>query len=1451
MGRLCWVFFGLIFLGNAFGDGSGSHWKRERVLFSNLTAAHGLPSAEVRCFFQDRQGNYWIANEAGLAKFDGFELSTYEAGGSDGVRPVPVNVEAIAQDVDGRLWLGTNGNGLYRFEPGWGIRERLDVSDGLAHDSITGLETDREGTLWVGTRAGLHCIDRETMGVKRISIRGDGGLEEVLAIRLGGDGTLWAVLSGAGVYRKRSGEAWVRVWRMEVDRVQVALGPDGDFWVHLGRMGLLELGATGTEVRLHEIPPWVLEPEAQERGVSALAVDGFGDVWLGVEWGLLKYATAESHWTRHQHRRGAGDTLVEGAITCLFRDRRNLIWAGSGKGEISWHHPGRYWFPGFQAEPGGELYSNETNGFWSAGDGTVWVATGKGLNRFDPKSGALERVPVVAEGESPDWKEILCVMKDRMGRLWVGTRKHGLAMRKPGETTFRFYQHSPTEEGALPGNDISALYEDPTGAIWVAVLGRGLARYRPESGGGFQTFLPDEQEAELLFINDFEPDGNGGAWLATVGGGLWHLDPLDGRLRPSEEVLPLERDLPSDNVIDVLRAREGTLWVGTFGGGLVEIDAEAGTMETYRKENERLPDWSALGLVEDSQGKIWAATGSGLVQIDPREGGMRRFGIRDGLQSMAFRPRAVHRLSDGRLLFGTSEGFNLIDPGQLPAESPPPRPLLVGFELYGEPVKPSEEGWLLKKPLALTEELRIPFDPRMRFSLRYGTLNYADQGQVQFRFRMDPLEDKWQKGTGDRRASYQGLKPGKYQFAVQTSRDGQTWDGSVAAIRITILPPWYRTWWARFLGLSCLVSVGVFLGRFLYAKKQIEQKAEQERLENARNRAEAALAQQLQSSMLVEQTGADFRKGLNARAVFHTTLERLARHLGLSRCLIYWRPVGEGFGGGRILAEYAGEGTEGEGTEGEGTEGEGTEANPEQRGWAEEELLEIVFRKEGAVCFTRGQPPEDSAALAQWRKWWGRGVKSVLAVRTLYQEQANGMLVLQDCREPRDWSEDERRLAESVAGQLGLILAQFELSERESRYLRELEQARIEADEANRAKGEFLANMTHELRTPLNAIIGFSEILEKEGKIKPEQQESLDIIHSSAEHLLGVINDVLEISKLEAGKTEVHLEEVDFPKMLKSVHGMLSANAAKKGLRFELIPLNELPETVEVDKNKVRQILINLLGNAIKFTGEGGVSLRVSAHSAGEADEEGEEEPVAGMRRVLLTLEVLDTGPGIPEHELGKLFGKFVQTQTGKRAQEGSGLGLAIARGFTELLGGTIEVVSRENVGTLFTIRLPVRERIREAEGTDQQRDGGGAGNIVPAGHLAAVPPGLRVLVAEDQEVNRLLLKKVLRKAGCILEEAEDGKVAVEKSRTFQPDIIIMDEGMPEMMGTEATRKILEEAGEDAPVIISLTAFAMAEQREAALAAGCKDFLAKPFKQDDLYALLARYRKREGTRRAA
>jgi len=386
-----------------------------------------------------------------------------------------------------------------------------------------------------------------------------------------------------------------------------------------------------------------------------------------------------------------------------------------------------------------------------------------------------------------------------------------------------------------------------------------------------------------------------------------------------------------------------------------------------------------------------------------------------------------------------------------------------------------------------------------------------------------------------------------------------------------------------------------------------------------------------------------------------------------------------------------------------------------------------------------------------------------------------------------------------------------------------LKTAKETAEAANRAKSQFLANMSHELRTPLNAILGFSQMLAHDSDTNYAQKEKITIINRSGEHLLAMINDVLDLSKIEAGQEEVKPEAFDLPQMLQDIGNMFDVRASKTQLRFNLELDESLVRYIKADLGKLRQIIINLLGNALKFTSMGGFSMRARTM------------PIVGdPKLVLLQLEIQDSGRGIASDQLEQIFKPFIQTGHSKDDAKGTGLGLSISKSFIDLMGGEISVESTLGKGSLFRIDLTVAL----AEGLEASRV------QITSPEVVGLEPGQtawRILVVEDNTENRLLLGSLLRHVGFEVQEVENGEEGVLKFEQWQPHFIWMDMRMPVMDGYEATAKIRKLSGGKGVKIVAITASAFKEQYKKILAVGCDEVLHKPFKSHEIYDSMAKH----------
>ena len=486
-------------------------------------------------------------------------------------------------------------------------------------------------------------------------------------------------------------------------------------------------------------------------------------------------------------------------------------------------------------------------------------------------------------------------------------------------------------------------------------------------------------------------------------------------------------------------------------------------------------------------------------------------------------------------------------------------------------------------------------------------------------------------------------------------------------------------------------------------------------------------------------------------------------------------------------------------------------------------MSEVVRGPDGRPCalITSCEDISEQKALAEEREQYRNHLELLVKERTAELMATNTQL-------RQEISERQRAEQELVHANEAALEAKHAA-----------ETAQYKAESANRAKSQFLASMNHELRTPLNSILGFSQLLTHSSHLDSEQQEHIKIINRNGEHLLTLINQVLDLSKIEADRMELESRDFDLHHLLDELESMFRLRAEKKHLQLAFRRNPDVSRYLRADEVKLRQVLLNLLSNAIKFTEKGGVRLSVS-NSRGTATREQSSEEVdhqalnAGDR---LKFTVEDTGQGIAPDELDNLFEAFVQTRSGLRSQEGTGLGLTICQRFVQLMGGTIDVSSESGSGTIFTVVLPV-----EVLNVDKTELRGSTRRLVA---LEPNQPRCRILLVDDDPDSRRLLVNILTPFGFDIQEAGDGRVGFELWERWKPHLIFMDMRMPLLDGYETTRLIRAQEAEyhtfHRTSIIAITARTSEEERAEIFAAGCDDFIAKPLREADIFELMRQH----------
>ena len=1398
-----------------------------QIRFTHHDQNLGLSSDNVVDIIQDKSGWIWMATRDGLNQFDAYETRIHRHDKNSNNSLSGNALSCLALGDDGSIWVGTANSGLNRFDPETGTAERILPGQFIAgkidarnlpSGIITDLAISQKHYLWIGTDRGLAVMNLLTGKIRQV--KDSLGSNRISCISVFDDKNVYIGTARGEVFRWDANESdFRRVWKNSSPVTAINRDTRLHVWIGTHGSGLFRMVEEGFAETIN----------LGVRDVNVILSDKRGELWVGTPKGLVRLNRDTRDFSLHQHSRGEPASLCHNNVSAVFEDRRrNMLWIATDGGGTSRFHLDQFTFPHFK--DGHHGISLPHASIWSIAPANepnrIWLGTEQGIALWDVVESRVDR--------SPPWIDQLnspyavSILEDKNGHLWVGTKGNGLYQRTPEGGVFH-YLHEENRKGSLGHNYISQLFEDSVGRLWVGTYGGGAFLFRKKDAW----FEPQESEhisSTFRFVNGIREDDTGRIWLGSQEG-LFVLKEGSPSWQKYVISTPGKKEF-SPQVTAILPGGD-YLWVGTEREGLRRIHLKSGETSVYQSSGTELADDRIVSLVMDDLGFLWICHGKGISRMDTAQGSFRTFTKEDGLQDEGFHPNATASCHENLLFFGGNDGFHRIDPGSLPAVIRPPRPMLRNFEYFTRLVVPGK-GKILEKPLSATSQIKIPFDSRNQFAFRFANLDYRFPNRGHFRYKLEGYDKHWINADKYRRAAYQSVPVGTYTFLVQSSQDGKKWPPVFARVTVKITPAWWQTWWFRASAFLLVAGTLFFATKMVIRSRLSAVERREAQIRAERDKAEAALARQLQHAVILERTSHGLNRSGREDEIFANPLKNLADHLKVDHALIY-----------RIANSSdneAGDDAENEDSE-EANEGLKLIANHSALGKPplpplpisiQDDVIQQAMNSESSFAVST-PPMVHSFLLTTAEK---PNVNSVLFVGTRFVNKSNGVILLFSDRMPQEWEDEEIKLVNALSLQFGISIAQMKLAEKEQQYLKHLEDSMHQAEVANRAKSDFLAKMTHELRTPLNSIIGFTDIVREDESLSPRQRQLINIVNNSGDHLLDVVNDILDLSKIEAGKIERNDEVFQLMPLLKSVHEMLGMKAKAKKIGFDFSSRSSLPETIRCDRSKIRQILINLLGNAIKFTDQGAVTMAIGATAVSppEKDEDG-----TMKRTIRLSFEVADTGKGISEEEVETLFEKYSQTESGRRSTEGTGLGLPIARSFIQLLGGDIHVESEIGVGTTFRFYLECDEvtGVKGANGTMLLTDD----KIQKIKGYTS--PGsnsdVRILIAEDQPHNLLLLRRLLDRAGFQVREANNGQEAVEICEEWRPDMILMDEEMPIMRGSEATKLIREKSHEHDPVIISLTAYALEQAKASALAAGCQDFLAKPFKAKEIYTMISRH----------
>ena len=1425
--------------------------------FNHLTIDDGLINNHVQSICQDAKGFMWFATRKGASRYDGYQTVNYYTIPEDSTTLSSGFLRCIFLDSRNNLWFGGD-NGLDLYIP------ELDQFSRFSHNEfkdtikrVISMAEDQFGILWIGTEHGVYTYNVNS-GVLFHFMKDEKRMyAEISEIMVDHLNNLWFAVYNVGLYYYDQSRNRLVFYDPDL-KSNKTLGSnksrcfyqhdENNLWIGTYDKGIFVFNYE-KEIFTNYIPD---DEDEYSLRVRAIFQDFQGKIYAGTRAGLYALDNEKKSFYLYANEDHIISKLTQNSILTYFIDKTGTLWLGTYSGGVNYTDIRKKEFIHFKSGESSDYYlpTSNVNAITSDLKNNIWVGTDKGLCVIDAETFKIRHFFNNPDNSnSLSYNDVKALDTDHQGNIWIGTNNGGLNYYDVKKDRFYHFKHEDYNPGNIQYYKVFNLFNDRNNDLWVVTSSNMEDTAK-------QVLLLKEGSRKFIQMPETTTYGltegeNGIIYIGTKGGFWIHN-------KKEDKTSLIKNDSLFGIVYSIHFDKKGQLWIGS-DKGLVYFNREYKEYKLYNRKTG-YPVTTVYGILEDETGNLWMSSDNGLLLAyngvtEPKKIHFRVYDKDDGIQSKEFIQSSYHRMSNGYMLFGGINGLSYFNPHFISENKISPDITFTGLRIFNEKVKINESingRIILNKSISETDEIVLGYKQNF-FTIEFTALHYAQPYNNEFLYILEGFEQKWNKTGSDQRfATYTNLPGGEYVFKLKAANyDGYYTDPPIS-LKIIIKPPFWKSWWFDIIIILTIIFITLFIVRLRLINLSKQQTALKKLVEERTHElVESNKLLQKQKDTILKMS--EFGQKLTATLKFEDIHKMIFEYV---RTMMDVTNLGIGIYQEKLNCIHFPALME-----------EGIPVSPFNSSLSDKTSCAAWCFKNNEIIFSNDFQNEYSKYISEILVRTTEIPNSIVYVPLSFKGSMIGVLTVQSVTKSayeiedvivlqtigaylaiaienaRIYKnlEDNNKILEIQTENLSDANAKLEetqlLLEEQSEELNarkeelekhkqnleqivekrtwELKIAKEKAEESDKLKASFLANISHEIRTPLHAIVGFAKLFMKSVNSPEKRNKFFHIMERNSKMLINLIENIIDISKIEAGQSTIQEKEYKVNELLTEIgHSAMFRlkNSEKKDLEISVELMSE-DINIFTDVQKVYQIIMNFIENSINYTDKGYIKIGCKNM----------------MKEKSVSFFVEDTGIGIEKEKMKFIFDRFTKIEGDRtKVYRGAGTGLYLSKKLADLINAKIIVNSKLGKGSNFNLSISLNNLMMKEMSQESSSE-------IKTYNWS----GKTILVAEDETPNFMYIEELLSDTGVQLVRANDGVEVLDYINTKEFDLVLMDIRMPRMDGVEATLK-LKKIKPKLPVL-AVTAFALEDQTIEILAAGCSEIIPKPVDMDLLYELIDKY----------